>query len=89
VPNEGLKHTAAVCLIARPRHTAALCLSPSLGTRQAKTKHKRPGAGSKCDHSNYQIGVNRTKSEIPSTKSGPYCKVPVKDLVRKVRFGPD
>jgi len=36
-------------------------------------------------HSNYQIGpnltkshhigVNRTKSEIPSTKSGPYCKV--------------
>jgi len=30
-----------------------------------------------------------TKSEIPSTKSGPYCKVPVKDLVRKVQFGPD
>ena len=28
------------------------------------------------DHSNYQIRVNRTKSEIPSTKSGPYCKVP-------------
>jgi len=23
-----------------------------------------------------QIGVNRTKSEIPSNKSGPYCKVP-------------
>ena len=40
-------------------------------------------------HCNYQIGVNRTKSEIPSTKSGPYCKVPGKDLVRKVRFGPD
>jgi len=40
-------------------------------------------------HSNYQIGPNLTKSEIPSTKSGPYCKVPVKDLVKKVRFGPD
>ena len=23
-------------------------------------------------HSNYQIGVNRTKSEIPSTKSGTF-----------------
>ena len=25
-----------------------------------------------CGHSNYQIGVNRTKSEIPSTKSGTF-----------------
>jgi len=35
-----------------------------------------------------QIGVNLTKSEIPSTKSGPYCKVtkvPVKDLVSRDR----
>ena len=30
VPNEGLRHTVAVCL------------SPSLATSQAKTKHKRP-----------------------------------------------
>ena len=35
VPNEGLRHTAAVCLIARPRHTATVCLSPSLGTLTA------------------------------------------------------
>ena len=30
---------------------------------------------------NHQIWVNRTKSEIPSTKSGPYCKVPAVDQV--------
>ena len=32
VPNEGLRHTAAVCLGLANRHTAVVCLSPALGT---------------------------------------------------------
>ena len=41
-------------------------------------------------HSNYQIGLNWTKWDIPVpiTKSGPCHKVSVKELVRKVRFSP-
>ena len=42
-----------------------------------------------CQVTNTSVDFQNKYSS--STKSGPYCKVglPVKDLVRKVRFGPD